>query len=757
MDAKDQEFLKRLQAIFRMEADEHLRAISAGLIDLEKTPEPARRAELIESIFRETHSLKGAARSVNLRDIESICQPLESALAALKRGGMALSPALFDLFHQAVDRIAGLVPSAEGEPAQADQARVRELIRQLGDAAKTAPPPARPEEPTPVAEALPVELAPLPSQEAQDAPRPPAGERPMLVETVRIPTAKLAPLLLEAEEMIQAKLAGSQRAAELREIQRALVSWKTERAKDQPAHQRDEFSEWNAAQLDTLIGQVTAVTQAFEQDQRALGRMVDEHLEATKHILMLPVSRLVEILPRLVRDLARDQGKEVELVVRGAEIEIDKRILDELKDPLIHLVRNCIDHGLERPEERVRKLKPAHGTILLTFSAKDSRQVEILVSDDGTGIDAERVRAAAVKMGVISAEAAERLSPPETWPLIFQSGLSTSRIITDVSGRGLGLSIVREKAEKLGGVVSVDSQTDVGATFRLLLPLTLATFRGILVRVRGQAFVLPTTHIERAVRVSQEEIKTVENRETIRLGGRILSLVGLGDVLGLPVGSDDLSRHPSAKVATTNYLPVLVLAFADQRIAVHVDEVLAEQEVLVKGLGKQLSRVRNVAGATVLGSGQVVPVLNVSDLMKSALRSVAAAPAPAAVEQAPARPGRVLVAEDSITARTLLKNILQTAGYQVATAVDGADALTQARSGEFDLIVSDVNMPRMNGFELTTRIRGDKKVGELPVVLVTALESREDRERGIEAGANAYIVKSSFDQSNLLEVIHRLL
>ena len=201
----------------------------------------------------------------------------------------------------------------------------------------------------------------------------------------------------------------------------------------------------------------------------------------------------------------------------------------------------------------------------------------------------------------------------------------------------------------------------------------------------------------------------------------------------------------------------MVLASADKRIAFQVDEILDEQQVMVKSLGKQLRRVRNVAGATVLGSGKVVPVLNVSDLMKSAVRASAAARVLAGTEEAPSRKGRILVAEDSITARTLLKNILETAGYQVATAVDGVDAFTQARGGEFDLIVSDVDMPRMSGFELTEKIRGDKKLGELPVVLVTALESREDRERGIDAGANAYIVKSSFDQSNLLEVIHRLL
>jgi len=201
----------------------------------------------------------------------------------------------------------------------------------------------------------------------------------------------------------------------------------------------------------------------------------------------------------------------------------------------------------------------------------------------------------------------------------------------------------------------------------------------------------------------------------------------------------------------------VVLAFADKRIAFQVDDILDEQQVMVKGLGRQLSRVRNIAGATILGSGKVVPVLNVPDLMKSAVRSVAAVRAAEMVEKAPASTGRILVVEDSITARTLLKNILETAGYQVATAVDGADAFTQARGGEFDLVVSDVDMPRMSGFELTAKIRGDKKLSELPVVLVTALESREDRERGIDAGANAYIVKSSFDQSNLLEVVRRLL
>jgi two-component system chemotaxis sensor kinase CheA len=248
------------------------------------------------------------------------------------------------------------------------------------------------------------------------------------------------------------------------------------------------------------------------------------------------------------------------------------------------------------------------------------------------------------------------------------------------------------------------------------------------------------------------------------LDGNILSLVKLGDVLELPLHrngtrpNNELNHQGSAvPFAIDSYVSILVLASAQKRIAIQVDEVLSEEEVLVKGLGKQLSRVRNISGATILGDGTLVPVLNVADLMNSALRAGTVFGAPPVVEKTSSQIARILVAEDSITARTLLKGILQTGGYHVTTAVDGLDAFTQLHSSEFDLVVSDVDMPRLSGFELTTKIRGDKKLSEIPVVLVTALESGQDRERGIEVGANAYIVKSSFDQSNLLEVVHRLL
>jgi two-component system chemotaxis sensor kinase CheA len=331
--------------------------------------------------------------------------------------------------------------------------------------------------------------------------------------------------------------------------------------------------------------------------------------------------------------------------------------------------------------------------------------------------------------------------------LIFQSAVSTSPIVTELSGRGLGMAIVREKVEKLNGKISVETIQYVGSTFRILLPLTLATFRGVLVEAAGQVFVVPTIQVERVVRVERENIKTVQNKETICLNGRILPLVSLAETLEL------LPR--SSEVAA--FIPILILSTADKVMAFQVDAVLREQEVLVKSLGKQLVRVRNVAAATVLGSGQVVPILNVADLIKSAMKLVGLSRRATAAEKVEARQQSILVVEDSITSRMLLKNILEAAGYQVQTAVDGVEAFTTLKEGSFDLIVSDIEMPRMNGFELTAKIRSDEKLADLPLVLVTSLTDPKDRERGIEVGADAYIVKSSFDQSNLLDVIQRLI
>ncbi|MHB1273092.1 MAG: hybrid sensor histidine kinase/response regulator [Rhodanobacter sp.] len=780
MAKKNDELLKKLLVTFRVEADEHLKAMSSGLLVLEKTPAGEQQAEIVETIFRDAHSLKGAARAVNLASIESVCQSLESVFAALKDRRLDVSPPLCDLLHQTVDALGGLL-SADAGASGARQPPVVALIRRLDDALSGTPPdPEAPAEPA----------------AGTVTPMPPVA--PVLAaETVRVSTAKLDAVMRQVEELLAPRLAAGQRARELRETAATLAVWKKQRLRMQPALRLIERSLLPAPQevlfgtplMDTrqaggrggktngsmrgrqelprlleyldaeqlhmkmLEDRLAELNRSAEHDQRMLVGMTDSLLHDVKEMQLLPFASLLEIFPRFARELAREQGKHVELEIRGGEFEIDRRILEAMKDPLIHLLRNGIDHGIEKPAVREAGGKPPHGTITLAISQQDSGKVEILVTDDGAGIDAARVKAAAGKLGVVSAEDAERLGEPETLALIFQSGVTTSPIITDVSGRGLGLAIVREKVERLGGSIAIESQPDAGTAFRIVLPLTLANFRGILVRAGGQLFVIPAASVERVARVADKDIQTVENRETIPLDGQAISLAWLSDVLELP--------RADATTRSAGNLPLVVLGPGPARVAFCVDEILGEQEVLVKPLGRQLARVRNVAGASVLGTGQVVPVLNVPDLLKSAVKRAAApfVPAPplSAGKPGAAEKQSILVVEDSITSRSLLKNILESAGYRVTTAVDGADGYTTLKTGTFDLVVSDVEMPRMDGFDLTAKLRADKQLADLPVVLVTALESREHRERGIDVGANAYIVKSSFDQSNLLEVIGRLI
>ncbi|SCY48746.1 hybrid sensor histidine kinase/response regulator [Nitrosospira sp. Nsp13] len=781
MISKNDELLKKLLATFQVEADAHLQAMSSGLLALKKIPVGQQLADIVERIFRDAHSLKGAARAVNLTQIEAVCQSLENVFSALKDKHLPVSSPLIDLLLQTTDALSGLLTGANSV-AGAQKPRVATLIRQLDDALREplsefanpalAPQMAPPDQPTPLPPDVPAE----PDKSMQMLTSTPG----LASTTVRVSATKLDAVMRQVEELLLPRLAVNQRTKELSEAAAMLAAWKRQRLHIQPAlrlvdrefarnikdgsgsrrklelPQLLKYLDAEQLHMKMLEDRLASLQRAAEQDQRVLAGMTDSLRHDVKEMQLLPFSSLLDILPRLCRELAREQGKNVDLVIQGGEIEIDRHILEEMKDPLIHLVRNCIDHGIEQPAARLVKGKPSHGTITLACSQKDGGMAEVLVADDGAGINIPLIKAAAHKLGIVSTEEAKQLGERESMTLVFQSGVTTSPIITDISGRGLGLPIVSEKVERLGGTILVKSSPDEGTAFHLLLPLTLANFRGVLIHAGGQLFVIPSTSVERVVRIANKEIRTVENRETILVDEQPVSLVWLSDVLELP-------RHVIAvePAGGTSSAPIVVLGSGVARVAFLVEEILGEQEVLVKTLVRPLTRVRNVAGATVLGTGRVVPVLNVADLLKSATkrpaRILTSAHQLSAEKHENSRKLSILVVEDSITSRTLLKNILESAGYRVSTAVDGVDGYTTLKTGKFDLVVSDVEMPRMDGFGLTAKIRTDKQCTGLPVVLVTALESRDHRERGVDAGANAYIVKSSFDQSNLLEIVQRLI
>jgi two-component system, chemotaxis family, sensor kinase CheA len=771
MTSKNDALLKKLLITFRIEADAHLQTMASGLLALEKTSS-AEQSPVVEAIFRAAHSLKGAARAVNLAHIEAVCRSLENVFSAVKERRLVISLELIDLLLQGTDMLERLL-AIDSSEAGTLKPVIGSLIRQL-DATLLRPPP---EFPIP-ASAHQAARSPSDNTSTDSSSQAALSAAPgRAAATVRVSAEKLDKVMREVEELLLPCLAVGHRAEELGHASTTLAAWKKQRlqiqsvlrvvdreithnAADSNASMRIhelpkllKYLDAEQVQMKTLEDQLTRLQRAAEQDQRMLTSLTDCLRQDVKDMQLLPFASLLQILPRFSRELARDQGKSLEMTIQGSELEIDRHVLEEMKDPLIHLVRNCIDHGIEPSAVRLGKGKPPHGTITLECSQKDSSTVELLVADDGVGFDLAMVKAAACKLGVITTEEAEQLGELEVPALAFQSGVTTSPIVTDISGRGLGLAIVHEKVEHLGGSIVIKSKPGAGTTFHISLPRTIANFRGLLVHAGEQLFVIPSTSVERVVRVPNKEIRTVENRATILVDEQPVSLVWLSDVL-------ELARL-SAPGEPTDSVTAVVLGSGLLRVAFLVEAIVGEQEVLAKALVRPLTRVRNIAGASVLGSGRMAPVLNPADLLKSAAKRP-----PTALEVTRRLPSRkdektkkqsVLVVEDSITSRVLLKHILESAGYRVSTAVDGVDGFTTLKTGAFDLVVSDVEMPRMDGFGLTAQIRAEKQFAGLPVVLVTALESREHRERGIDVGANAYIVKSSFDQSNLLEVIRRLI
>jgi two-component system chemotaxis sensor kinase CheA len=784
------EFLKKLRETFKVEAEEHLQAISKGLLELEKMPASAANGkgleiqQNIETIFRAAHSLKGAARAVDFTEIESLCQLLEDVFAFWKRQEQTASEApsseSMDTLHQTLDAVSSMLADS-GRHASQNTAALRQSLRELATLSPSLP--IKPHSVSPPSVNKPIRTArvsvnkelkqTVTDYDLSGIPVDTTAEKPVSEETVRVAVTKLESRLLESEEMLMVKLMAGQRAIDLRDLTHRFEAWRNEWATVEPDVRRLrqaieripaqgerrsspglnhllDFFEWSMDYLKSLENKTMALSQTAEQDCHAVNKLVDDLLEDSKNLLLLPFATISASLPKLVRDLCRDQGKQADIVIHGDEIEIDKRILEEIKDPLVHLLRNCVDHGVESADVRAKEGKPPRASITLKVSQVNGNKVQLLLSDDGAGIDCEKVKTSAVKLGLITVEEAEKLNEIEAQALIFQSAVSTSPMITQLSGRGLGLAIVREKAEKLGGKVSVQSRLRQGTDFSIIVPTLRATFRGILVEAAERLLVVPTAQVEHVMRVRLSDIQTVEGRETISVGGRVIALVMLAEALELPV--------TELKDQSSTGIQIIVLGSGDQRIGFVVDAVLDEQEVLVKPLRRPLSRVRNIAATTVLGSGQVAPILNVADLLKSA-RKIAGISSRLVAEtkQVQEESKTILVVEDSITSRMLLKGILESVGYKVKVAVDGMDGFTLLRTEKVDLVVSDVEMPRLNGFDLTARIRADKKLADMPVVLVTALESRQDRERGIDVGASAYLIKSNLDQSNLLEAVQRLI
>jgi two-component system chemotaxis sensor kinase CheA len=597
--------------------------------------------------------------------------------------------------------------------------------------------------------------------------------------TVRIATSKLDGLMAHVGELLVSTTGLDDRRLELRSLLDSLAAWADEWERLRPELDRvDEFLEdvrdrpngrdagdvARIREVDALAvflregeGKLANVEARLTELDRELGRtdrrtrqVTSELQSEVLRVRMLPVSALFDSLPRMVRDLARDLGKEAGVAIRGADTEVDRAVLEQMRGPLTHLVRNALDHGLESPEERVRGGKPRGGTIGITASQRGGALI-VEIQDDGAGIDAVRVRAAAVEKGVLTPDAARAMSDREAISLIFGSGLSTAPTVTDVSGRGVGLDVVRESVERLQGSIEVDSRLGEGTTFTLTLPVSVATTQSLLVRSGGQTFAIPLPSVSRILRIAPESVATAQGRSVVAIEGEPVMVTPLAGVLGL-------DREESNGGGTR---PAVLLRSGNRSVALTVDELLGSQDLVVKNLPAPLLRVRGLGGATILGSGDVVVVVNVADLVKSAAgtgrNGAKDAPDRSAARPASASSRVVLVADDSVVSRMLQKGILETAGYQVRVAADGMEAWELLQAEPCDLLVSDVNMPRLDGLELTAKLRSDARFRDFPVILVTSLDSAQDHARGVEAGADAYIVKSAFSRDGLLQAVQRLI
>jgi two-component system chemotaxis sensor kinase CheA len=761
--------IQRLMATFLEELEEHVAALNRDLLALEKGPAKEERAERLRTLFRTVHSLKGAARSVSVPLIESACHHLEEILSAARDGRRPLDAGLFPLLFATADAIeeAGM---RLREQHDLTAAPLSALVPQLEAAVAGTwePAPERAAAPDVTTDVPPVSGAsagqPLPTTAAaMGGPpvvgAPPAAELPAEAPsgpaTVRIPAEKLDGFLARSGELLVARRRVQARAQDLDGIREFVGRWRSEWGVVEKA--LGQLQQNGAAPLPRRVGQ--ALSRAGENlrqlerdlehlgagmtaDGRVLKQSADALNDEVRRVRMLPFADACQGLERLVRDLAHAGGKEVELVIEGGAVELDRSVLEGLKDPLRHLVRNAVDHGGEPPEARRAAGKPSATRVRVAAVLRGS-QVEVVVSDDGRGLDLEALRRQLRKRHL-----PELSDERELARAVFLPGLSTAPLITDVSGRGVGLDVVRSRVESLHGTVDVSFTPGRGTRFTLAAPLTLTTLRAVLVGAGGQTFAFVGTNVQRLVRIDPAALRTVEGREMLALGGPPLPLASLADTLGLP------SPVPAVDGGR---VPALVVAAGDRRAVFSVDEFLAEQEIVIKGLGSRIRRLRHVAGGTLLPSGQVALVLNAANLVRTALaRLPSRAVAPVEGAAGPARQ-RILIADDSLTTRTLEKSILEAAGYEVAVTPDGAAAWQLLHERGADLLVSDVEMPRMDGFALTEAVRASQRFRELPVVLVTARGSDEDRARGIAVGADAYLRKSAFDQKNLLETIAQLL
>ncbi len=727
-----EEIRQKLLGKFREVTADRVEKISASLLELER----GGGAEALQEVARELHTLKGEARMMGFVGISHVVHAAEDLLKSLPPGepGEPL-----DLLLRACDAIPGFLdgPADGGDAARALADRLRALIGAGGGAAAAA---ARRDGPERRPAAGGAGAAPAPGADGEQAKVELRGDRP--AASIRVDIDRLDEIAALAGDML---VEGARALGRAKDLSALFGRWArlSDRVTAVSERLRSAGSVKLAEQIEGDVHLLRSDTfrflrshaDAVSASQGQFGLLADRVGAAR----LIPLSGILAGFPRAARDLAREQGKEVECVVRGGETGVDKAILLSLNDPLVHLLRNAVDHGLEKPEERVAAGKPRAGRIVIA-ARTDGDLLAVTVEDDGPGIDPNHVRAAALRKGVIGDAQAASMSSRAALDLIFQPGFSTRDQAGEVSGRGVGLDVVRKKVVGLGGSVVVDSEPGKGARFTLRMPQSLSLMKVLLVRIDDDVYGLSAVDVESVGRIDPADITEIAGIRAVRHRGRLMPVVALGPLLSLNGGP----RNPKPVSA--------FVVHGSDGAAVVVDGLYGEREVAVKAPGAFLKGMRFVSGAAALEDGRVALLLSTPDLVSAARRLAS----PALSRGRDRKRLRILLVDDSAIAREAEAALLRSLGHEVEEAVDGEEGWQKLQAGSFHLLLTDVQMPVLDGIDFTRRVKAAPRFTKLPIVILSSLSAPEERRRGVDAGADAYLVKGELDPEMLAATLERL-
>lgn len=733
--------------LFHQEAENQIAVLTQGLLAVERDPASA---QTLESLMRAAHSLKGAARIVGLDAAVKVGHALEDCFVAAQKGVILLDAEAVDALLLGVDllnRIA-LTPEAEVGIWKTENASEIEAtlapIHAITHGGKPAPAGTSPATPEPPVAAAPATETPAAGSETKNDDR-----------VLRVAAANLNRLLgFAGEALVESRWLSPFAESLLRlKRQQACLSETLEKLREslsgQPLGEAAQtyltHAQQQAAAVVLALGDRHGELELYTRRSASLSQRLYQEVLASR---MRPFSDGIPGLARMVRDLSRQLGKEGELKIIGESTQVDRDVLERLEAPLGHLLRNAVDHGLEAPEERLAAQKPRKGTIRL-----EARHVAgllmISIEDDGRGISTERLREAVVGKKYTSAEVAQTLSEEELLDFLFLPGFSLRDQVTEISGRGVGLDVVQNMVKGVGGSIRLSTQPGCGMRFTLQLPLTLSVMRFLLVEVAGEPYALPLARLARTLQVPREEIQTMEGREHVPFEGQRVGVVSAAQIFG------------KTTAASGTEVSVVILGDRAKRYGVVVDRFLGERQLVVQPLDPRLGQIKDISAGALMPDGSPVLILNVDDLMRSVELLVSGGRLDR-VQTAEATPSgqsrkRVLVVDDSLTVRELERKLIGNAGYDVEVAIDGMDGWNAVRTQPFDLVVTDIDMPRLDGIELVRLIKNDPRLKVLPVMIVSYKDRPEDRNRGLEAGADYYLTKGSFHDETLLNSVADLI